>query len=765
MRKFWLLLLALLLPSLAFAQDGGLSFTPPVGDISIVFLGYIFGIVDGVLHGSGSQILGQMFGVFNSAVLFLAGIVFSWILGRGVLDTAHEGEFLGRNKSSMWIPVRVAGATALLLPKASGYCVLQIGIMWLVVQGVGAADQVWNAALNYIARGGVIIAPAIGSGATYKAGGLGLSKASLDSFDAKVKVAGNILLSQICMNGLQLFINKSIRANEAFFNPQTQKPITIAGQKTPPLPPIVSNIKRPPTPVPDFIASVNIGGGAAGGGPTHTGKSYYQNMPSFLTGEYYSALNGICGTLQWSYTQICTATVTTDCTPVPSFLLNDPNGAAVMKQVEDARTIAVQQMYLDLAPTARAIVMNIVTNWRNMDNALPLGILGTQNVQATKDDVASIVSWVVPPASTGPTLLEGSELYNAAMDYFAIMRPNLNLMAEAGTVNAEGSFIPLAQERGWIMAGTYFFNLAGLNQSVSDLGSEPTSSVSVTLCDFGGAFANCQSDTPSATRKPTNIITQLQTYATQAFKIKKTGPNPMLSNITVPGNDGTSVSINLPNYLIALLPNLAVVTLPSDDSLSSTFANQAFAISQYISDAEKYRPGRAARQLAPAATVHLTHIDAKAAIPALGCNIGGFMHLPQKICGVIGGMIITTMLMIATQGLAAVLIYANLLFNLLADIPKHFLQEYIQKSAVGHGNPVLNLALLGTYFINSAFDLFSIAMTGALVGALASSGIIIAVLMVIGPFLFLLISACLALPFPFLAPPAPPDLSAALYVP
>ncbi len=40
-----------------------ISFTPVPGDVSVVFLGNIFGSVDGVLAGSGSQIIGEMFTV------------------------------------------------------------------------------------------------------------------------------------------------------------------------------------------------------------------------------------------------------------------------------------------------------------------------------------------------------------------------------------------------------------------------------------------------------------------------------------------------------------------------------------------------------------------------------------------------------------------------------------------------------------------------------------------------------------------------------
>src|SRR3990167_10288652 len=125
-------------PVLALAADGlsSLNFAPPVGDYSVVFLGNIFGIVDGVLHGTCSQIMGNIFGVFNAAVLALGGIVIMYTLLVATLNTAHEGEVLGSQWSSIWIPMRSTLGLALLIPKASGYCMMQIFIMWVIVQGV-----------------------------------------------------------------------------------------------------------------------------------------------------------------------------------------------------------------------------------------------------------------------------------------------------------------------------------------------------------------------------------------------------------------------------------------------------------------------------------------------------------------------------------------------------------------------------------------------------------------------------------------------------
>ena len=185
-----LTLLFLFFPLLASADS--LSFAPPPGDISVIFLGNIFGIVDGVLHGTGSQIMGAMFGVFNAAVLALGGIVIMYTLIVGTMNTAHEGQMLGQKWSSIWIPVRSTIGLALLIPKASGYCLMQVMIMWVVIQGVGAADKVWNAALNYLNRGGVIIQAQMDPAKSLNAAGSEIATG-----------ASVILAANVCMAGLQ----------------------------------------------------------------------------------------------------------------------------------------------------------------------------------------------------------------------------------------------------------------------------------------------------------------------------------------------------------------------------------------------------------------------------------------------------------------------------------------------------------------------------------------------------------------------------------
>ncbi len=120
---------------------------------SVFFLNSIFGTVGSVLGGSGPQLLGTMFQVFNTAVLALGSVIVTYTTVVSILLTAHEGEALGKKFHSMWIPMRTVMGIAALVPTSTGYSYLQICLMWLIIQGVGAADTLWAATVNYVASG------------------------------------------------------------------------------------------------------------------------------------------------------------------------------------------------------------------------------------------------------------------------------------------------------------------------------------------------------------------------------------------------------------------------------------------------------------------------------------------------------------------------------------------------------------------------------------------------------------------------------------
>lgn len=165
MRLLLLILTTLALP--AWGADAGSStglhlFTPPVGDIAVSFLQKIFGAgKDGMGLGGENTMLGAAMAVFNQAVLLLAMLFTVFTTIKGTVDSAHDGVILGKKMSEIWVPIRTVAGTAFLLPLSSGFSLIQMGVLWLALQGVGIADTLWMAALERFAETGTLVQPSI----------------------------------------------------------------------------------------------------------------------------------------------------------------------------------------------------------------------------------------------------------------------------------------------------------------------------------------------------------------------------------------------------------------------------------------------------------------------------------------------------------------------------------------------------------------------------------------------------------------------------
>lgn len=163
------LIVLLLISATAHAEGFNLNqFTPIPGDASVGFLREIFGtVIDkissdaDVKSGGSDSPLSKMMVPFNSAVLFLGMLFVGYTTLKGTVDSAHDGEVLGKKMSSIWMPLRTLGGTALLLPLGSGYSLIQIAVLWLAVQSAGIANSVLNAGIDYVSENNMVTRPNI----------------------------------------------------------------------------------------------------------------------------------------------------------------------------------------------------------------------------------------------------------------------------------------------------------------------------------------------------------------------------------------------------------------------------------------------------------------------------------------------------------------------------------------------------------------------------------------------------------------------------
>ena len=161
MRFIWLLII---LPAWAFA-DGDTTtsypvlFHPSTNDLSINYLKMIFGQVGSVLLGPPNQLIQEVFTVFNLGIMTLAGLLMCYTVILSVVNTSQEGNPMG-HKMSPWVVVRIVTGCALMMPMSTGYAVIQVLTMWMVVQGIGFADEIWTKAVGVIAQSSTGVYPA-----------------------------------------------------------------------------------------------------------------------------------------------------------------------------------------------------------------------------------------------------------------------------------------------------------------------------------------------------------------------------------------------------------------------------------------------------------------------------------------------------------------------------------------------------------------------------------------------------------------------------
>jgi conjugal transfer/type IV secretion protein DotA/TraY len=138
---------------------GGFNAKPSSDDMILGILSHTVGPLISQVSGVGNA-AGTITDItlalkdINELVLILGGLLLTYIIGAGIMKTAHEGEPLGQRWSSMWVPLKAALGAALILPVPSlgGLSAAQGIVVWLLTFGIGAGDALWAQSLQYIAK-------------------------------------------------------------------------------------------------------------------------------------------------------------------------------------------------------------------------------------------------------------------------------------------------------------------------------------------------------------------------------------------------------------------------------------------------------------------------------------------------------------------------------------------------------------------------------------------------------------------------------------
>ena len=136
--------------------------------------------------GTASTLLGSMFLVFNTFILVAGTIWATYGIGVAIVQTAHEGQLMGKKLSQVWLPIRMVTGVASLIPAFGGFSLSQAVLVFATTLGIGAANLGFNAMVDGTNNLTTVVAPSFVSP---KAQGA----ASLE------QAAFSLFRSQVCM--------------------------------------------------------------------------------------------------------------------------------------------------------------------------------------------------------------------------------------------------------------------------------------------------------------------------------------------------------------------------------------------------------------------------------------------------------------------------------------------------------------------------------------------------------------------------------------
>ena len=149
-------LILLFVGATAYAQQSPLD-SYAVGqdtDLSLYYLGSLFGNVGSVLSANNGQMLGQIFYRFNIGIIVVGLAFVSYTVCTQAMRLAFEGTAISQTRNSLFLVLRITIGFAFLVPNAAtGYSYGQVLLMRVVVQSISFADATWEAALNWICYG------------------------------------------------------------------------------------------------------------------------------------------------------------------------------------------------------------------------------------------------------------------------------------------------------------------------------------------------------------------------------------------------------------------------------------------------------------------------------------------------------------------------------------------------------------------------------------------------------------------------------------
>ena len=115
------------------------------------YLNMVFGtLFETGVGGADQTLISTLMTSFNVIFFAVGMLLLVYNVVVGVTETAHDGSVLGSRHSSLWGPIRMVTAAAMLIPLPTGYSGIQHGVAYVVNAGTATATMVWTQAVDTV---------------------------------------------------------------------------------------------------------------------------------------------------------------------------------------------------------------------------------------------------------------------------------------------------------------------------------------------------------------------------------------------------------------------------------------------------------------------------------------------------------------------------------------------------------------------------------------------------------------------------------------
>lgn len=401
-----------------------MSKTDASTDLSIKYLGQIFGDVPGSLVGSGTGLISGVFEIFNEGVMAIAAIWLLYTITQ-VLIVSAVNDHPSKSIKNWALWLRITAGFGMLVPGPSGYCIAQDVMMKVAVGGVNLANRTWNYALDYLAEGNAIFVPPVKTGDLLSSltdkGAVQSKLAAFIGGDSRspltTSMAYKLLNSEVCMFA-------SNRYNRAYND--NAHPIAQQGAK----------IQYRMISVPPSYANQQLIGG--------TGTIYF---PGYGDTDLNQPI-------------------------MPTLTIGDNSAVSVEPPSSHCGSITIAQV-----PAYDHMLYNqaYAAITQAALNMMPLAKQIANNVTARLDQIGTTPNHFV---STVPSIDDdfgASHIFRSVIDYLRLVQPLANYKGDSA--NTTPDFVAQARQQGWFNAGGFYWDLVRWNTRLTTVEGDPSSFV------------------------------------------------------------------------------------------------------------------------------------------------------------------------------------------------------------------------------------------------------------------------------------------------